>query len=177
MNGMKYRKSVAFAIAVMFSTAAYTQQTHKDSVRLLENVILRSNTITASAIGFAGAPAAAWYSFAYLVKIATKDELLAMSYSKNPALRLYAYTALQYKNYDDISILHKRLASDTAAVHIFSGCLISITTVKDAVESGTDQWYSKEQLDRFMASLQKDKKYRKELFSAIVNNKSIPRYS
>lgn len=174
---MKYRKLLAGAIVVILSTSAYSQQTHKDSVRRLESVILKSNTITASAVGFAGAPAATWYSFAYLVKIATKDELLRMSYSKNPVLRLYAYTGLQYKNYDDMALLHKRLASDTATVHVFSGCLISTTTVSETVESGTGQWYSKEQLDRFMISLRKDKKYERELFSAIVNNKPIPRYS
>lgn len=175
---MKKGRIGLLAILMSVSLVAGAQgkkYTHADSVSLLKNIIANSNTITSSAVGFAGSPSNTWYAFAYLATIATNKELLAMTKDKSAVLRLYAYTALLHKNYKDIESVRNRFLKDTTEVKTLSGCIMDNTTVAKAVEDpGT--WYYGGGVDEFEKAIQKDKKYRKELFTALVNGKPVKRF-
>jgi hypothetical protein len=147
-------------------------QSHADSLNTLKKIINRSTTVSAAGVGFAGAPAPAWYSFAYLVSIADTNELLAMTDDGNPALRLYAYTGLIHKKYNKIEDVKNKLLRDTAIVSIFSGCIIDRSTVAEAL-SGTAQWYYEPGLTNVIQAIRANKSFRNELFTSLAVGKQI----
>jgi hypothetical protein len=148
---------------------------HADSVKALKKIITASNTLASAGVGFAGTPSPSWYSFAYLVSIANTNELLDMSRDDNPALRLYAFTGLLYKNYKHIDEVKKRMNADTAIVSVLSGCIMSLTTVAKA--ASTVEWYSPKGIEGFIQAVKTDKVYGNELFRSLVNNRSIKRFA
>jgi hypothetical protein len=176
---MKNRYIGLLAVLLTTSVAASAQgkkyHSHADSVNALKNIIGNSNTISSSAVGFAGSPSNTWYAFAYLTSIATEKELLEMTKDKNPVLKLYAYTALMHKNYKHINRVKKQLAKDDTEVKTLSGCIMGNTTVAKAAEDpGT--WYYAGAIDEFEKAIKKDKKYKKELYTSLINNKPVKRF-
>jgi hypothetical protein len=164
--------AILLTTSVTVSAQGKKYRSHTDSVNALMNIIGNSNTITSSAVGFAGSPSNTWYAFAYLTSIATEKELLEMTKDKNPVLKLYAYTSLLHKNYKHIDKVKKQLSTDTTSVKTLSGCIMGNTTVAKAVEDpGT--WYYSGSIDEFEKAIKKDKKYKKELYTALVNNKPV----
>jgi hypothetical protein len=175
---MKKGHLILFSAVMSLSLAADAQgkkYTHADSVNALKNIIGNSNTVSSSAVGFAGSPSNTWYAFAYLTTIATEKELLAMTEDKNPVLKLYAYTALVHKNYKRINRVKKQLSKDNTEVKTMSGCIIGTTTVAKAIED-TGEWYYAGSVEQFEKAIKKDKKYKKELYTALVNNTPVKRF-
>ena len=148
---------------------------HADSVNALKNIIGTSNTVTSSAVGFAGSPSNTWYAFAYLTGIATEKELLEMTKDKNPVLKLYAYTTLMHKNYKHIDRVKRQLMKDDTEVKTLSGCIMGNTTVAKAAED-PGHWYYAGAVDEFQKAIRKDKKYKKELYSSLISNKPVKRF-
>lgn len=167
--------AIVLATSVTVSAQGRKYHSHADSVHALKNIIGNSNTITSSAVGFAGSPSNTWYAFAYLTSIATEKELLEMTKDKNPVLKLYAYTALMHKNYKHINRVKRQLLKDDTEVKTLSGCIMGNTTVAKAVED-TGNWYYEGAIDEFEKAIRKDKKYKKELYASLINNKPVKRF-
>lgn len=164
--------AVLLTTSVAVNAQGKKYHSHADSVNALKNIIGNSNTITSSAVGLAGSPSNTWYAFAYLTSIATEKELLEMTKDKNPVLKLYTYTALMHKNSRHIDRVRRQLKKDTTQVKTLSGCIMGNTTVAKAMEDPGD-WYYAGAIDEFQKAIRKDKKYKKELYSALINNKPV----
>jgi hypothetical protein len=176
MRGIRLLMAV-FILTVSFSSFGQEgkKNTHTDSVTILKNIIKESTTVSSSAVGFAGSPSRSWYSFAYLVSIATESELLAMTRDTNPALRLYAYTGLVHKKYKNIDQVTQRLSRDKAFVKTLSGCIMGTTSVDKALHN-TGEWYYEPAVSDFIKILKAGNTYRSELFTALSLNKPIKRF-
>ena len=166
--------ALSFFLAHLSHAGKGPSKEHADSVNVLKNIIVKSNTINSSAVGFAGAPSNSWYAFAFLATIATERELLAMTTDRSPVLRLYAYTALLHRKSGDTARVVKKLSSDHSTVHTLSGCIMNETRVSEAVND-VGIWYYPEALDNFRSSL-KDKKYKHELFQSLKGGKAVQRF-
>jgi hypothetical protein len=85
--------------------------------------IEKGNRVESSHIGIGGSPSKQWNKYEQLKKVATIDQLVALTDHKNSAVRCYAFRALAAKQSDRVfSILLKHL-SDTSVVHTQSGCI------------------------------------------------------
>jgi hypothetical protein len=176
---MKQRSIVLAVIGVFMAVSVQAKpiipRTHKDSVNVLKQIIMESDAVTGSSVGFAGSISNTWYAFAWLVNIATAKELIEMTESKSAVLRVYAYSGLLYRRYKPAPYVIKRLSEDTTAVKTFSGCIMGTTTVADAIVNNSI-WYNREGMQEAWKNIQSDKRYRKEVFNALVNHKPIKRY-
>lgn len=168
---MKHKNIIIVAIAFLFSIQANAigvkKLSHKDSVNALTKVLQQSNVLSSSHVGFAGTPSDTWTAFVYLVKIATKEELLVLTNDKNAVVRLYAYTGLQHKQYDKMKDITGRFSKDTNKVRSLSGCLMSEGTVAESIQD-TGVWYYKEGLDNMFKKIDSDKKYARTLYNNLV---------
>lgn len=82
----------------------------------------KGNRVESSHIGEGGSPSKQWDKYEQLKKVATIDQLVALTDHKNSAVRCYAFQALAAKRSDKVfSILLKHL-NDTSVVHTQSGC-------------------------------------------------------
>lgn len=175
-SAMKYKliTTVLSAFIISFSAQAGNKpSSHLDSVNALKKVINESNTVHGMYGGFAATPTRAWASFAYLVNVARESELLSMTKGNNPALRLYAYTALVHRKYKNIDRVKHRLLMDKSEVSTLSGCIMSATTVAEAIDK-TGLWYHEEGMNDFLKAIKKDKKYRNQVYAALINNTPLP---
>lgn len=85
--------------------------------------IEKANRVESSHIGEGGSPSSQWDKYEQLKKVATIDQLVALTYHKNSAVRCYAFQALATKRSDKIfSVLLKHL-KDTSRVYTQSGCI------------------------------------------------------
>jgi hypothetical protein len=176
---MKHRNMILVAIGVFISVSVQAKpvipHTHKDSVYILKQIILESNTVMGSSVGFAGSPSNTWYAFAWLINIATPQELLGMATHKNAVLRLYAYTGLLYRRYKPAATIIEKFSNDTTTVRTLSGCIMNNTTVAEALNN-TGVWYDKTSVQELWKAIQTDARYRKEIFTALKDNKPVKRY-
>ncbi|MDB5120619.1 MAG: hypothetical protein JWN56_1837 [Sphingobacteriales bacterium] len=85
--------------------------------------IEKGNSVESSHIGEGGSPSKQWEKYEQLKKVASNDQLVALTNHKNSAVRCYAFQALVTKRSDKIfSILLKHL-NDTSRVNTLSGCI------------------------------------------------------
>ena len=169
-----------FIILLTFSFATYCQTKNKlktttDSIHLLQKIVRDGQLISTSGVGYANTQSRQWYSFAFLLSLTTKDELLKMVQDNSPCLRLYAYIGLIHFKYSDIADVKKYLSADTSQISSVEGCILHITTIGKAVNNITN-WYAERQMNDFLLALQNDKKYKSQLFQNIVNQEQIKRY-
>jgi hypothetical protein len=168
--------AIGILMAVSVQAKPVIPRTHKDSVNVLKQIIMKSDAVTGSAVGFAGSPSNTWYAFAWLINIATAKELIEMTESKSAVLRVYAHAGLLYRRYKPAPYITQRLSEDTTAVKTFSGCIMGSTTVADAIVNNS-MWYNREGMQETWKDIQSDKGYRKEVFTALVNHKPVKRYT
>lgn len=128
---------LSFVISA-FSTIAFSQAT--SAVNKTEDavptkfekqvaLIAQKNEVHNSGIGFAGTRTAVYDAYIALQKLADEIELYELLSHKSPAVRVYAFKALQQKKSDLIPAAKEKLANDTANVITFFGCMRSIATV------------------------------------------------
>jgi len=85
--------------------------------------IEKGNRVESSHIGEGGSPSEQWDKYEQLKKVATIDQLVALTDHKNSAVRCYAFQALATKRSDKIfSVLLMHL-NDTSRVSTQSGCI------------------------------------------------------
>jgi len=156
-----------------FSQPVKHLQSRQDSIAALQQII-KEGTLSGSAVGFAGTPSRTWYSFAYLVSMAKPAELVTMTKSDNPVLRVYGYAGLAYLKDKQAATAQQLLAADTAKVHTISGCIVGEMNVSDAI-SQLEMWQSPVLLKDIIAKIHTDKKYRKNLFADLLANRPIKR--
>jgi hypothetical protein len=175
---MKQKITLLVALGLILTMAVEAKpvipRTHKDSVNVLKQIIMESNAVTGSALGFAGSPSNTWYAFAWLINIATSKELIEMTASKSAVLRVYAYTGLLYRHYKPAPSVIQRLSEDTTEVKTFSGCIMGNTTVAAAIVDNS-MWYTREGIQNVWKKIQTEKKYKKDLFKALNERKPIAR--
>ncbi len=83
----------------------------------------KGNRVEGSHIGEGGSPSKQWEKYEQLKKVATIDQLVALTDHKNSAVRCYAFQALATKRSDKVfSVLLKHL-NDTSRVSTLSGCI------------------------------------------------------
>lgn len=173
-------KGIISALILLQSFTSFAQtsvsiKTHADSVEHLKNIIISSNTLAGQRVGFAGSPSPQWYSYAYLAKICTVNELLKLSKSKHAALKVYAYMALIYLNYTQINKVKADLLKDTSALTTMQGCIINRSTIGQHI-SFIEPVYVRQSLDNFYNNIYFDKKKRVAIFNCLVQGKAIKHY-
>jgi hypothetical protein len=85
--------------------------------------IEKGNRVESSHIGEGGSPSKQWDKYEQLKKVATIDQLVALTDHRNSAVRCYAFQALAAKHSDKVfSILLKHI-NDTSVIHTQSGCI------------------------------------------------------
>jgi hypothetical protein len=93
--------------------------------------IEKGNRVENSHIGEGGSPSEQWDKYEQLKKVATIDQLIALTDHKNSAVRCYAFQALATKRSDKVfSVLLKHL-NDTSRVSTQSGCMVMTQFVGD----------------------------------------------
>lgn len=103
-----------------------TTSINLNTLPALKNIVdglEEGNRVESSHIGFAGSPSSQWAKYEQLKKIATNDQLIALTDHKNPTVRCYAFQALAAKRSDKtFSVLLKHL-NDTSIIQTQSGCI------------------------------------------------------
>ena len=175
---MKQKIILLVALVLILTMAVEAKpgipRTHRDSVNVLKQIILESDAVTGAAVGFAGSVSNTWVAFAWLINIATAKELIEMTESKSAVLRVYAYTGLLYRRYKPLPSVVNRLSEDTTEVKTLSGCIMSNTTVAEATVNNSI-WYTREGIEQTWKKIQNSKKYKKEVFKALVERKPVAR--
>ena len=97
-----------------------------DSLPDLKKIVAsieKGNRVESSHVGEGGSPSEQWDKYEQLKKVATVNELVALTYHKNSAVRCYSFQALATKRSDKIfSVLIKHL-NDTSKIFTQSGCV------------------------------------------------------
>ena len=94
-------------------------------LKKIVNSIEKGNRVESSHIGYAGSPSSQWKRYEQLKKIATSDQLVALTEHKNPAVRCYAFQALAASHSDKtFEVLLKHL-NDTTVVETQFGCIVT----------------------------------------------------
>lgn len=93
--------------------------------------ISKENTVTGSAVGYAGTKPKQWDRFVKLQKKATDKELILLTEHKNEAVRCYAFQALVMRNNEKCFEILKAHLTDKKYVETFLGCIMSEERVGD----------------------------------------------
>ena len=86
--------------------------------------IEKRNRVESSHIGVGGSPSKQWDKYEQLKKVATIDQLIALTDHKNSAVRCYAFQALATKRFDKMFPILLKHLKDTATVQTQSGCIV-----------------------------------------------------
>lgn len=85
--------------------------------------IEKRNSVESSHIGEGGSPSAQYAKYEQLKKIATVEQLTALTSHKNSAVRCYAFQALAYKKANNVFTVLLNHLHDTSPVYTQSGCI------------------------------------------------------
>jgi len=91
--------------------------------------IANVNEVHGPAIGFAGTKSKQFERFEELSRHASISELVTLTGHGNAAVRVYAYWALESKNYNGLATIKPKMKDDTTEVSYMTGCVISKQTV------------------------------------------------
>ena len=94
------------------------------NLKKIVNGIEKGNRVESSHIGYAGSPSNQYKKYEQLKKIATVEQLTALTDHKNPAVRCYAFQALASKNADNVFAVLLKHLHDTSSVETQSGCIV-----------------------------------------------------
>ena len=97
-----------------------------DTVPNLKRIVAgieKGNRVESSNIGYGGSPSKQWDKYKQIKKIATIDQLVALTDHKNSAVRCYAFQALATKCSDKVFAVLLKHLNDTSAVETLSGCI------------------------------------------------------
>jgi hypothetical protein len=104
-----------------------------DDPEFLITGMIKSNCVYGNAIGATGKYTSEYVYFERLCEILTPEQKFELICHSDANVKLYAYTALQMINSEHEEKAKQILATDTAAVCTFSGCIQMNYRVKDAV--------------------------------------------
>ncbi len=86
--------------------------------------IEKGNSVESSHIGEGGSPSDQYAKYEQLKKIATVEQLTALTDHKNSAVRCYAFQALAAKKADNVFTVLLKHLHDTSSVETQSGCIV-----------------------------------------------------
>jgi hypothetical protein len=135
-----FRQGV-FALVFMIACSACKsdKQSHgktkqpgfSNKIKTLIHDIAAENVVMGSAVGIAAIRPEQWDRYEKLSRLATDEELTALTDDTNVVVRCYAFQALvKRRRIDPFPVLLRHL-SDTAYVHTMSGCIGSTQKVGD----------------------------------------------
>ena len=168
-------KSGFLFICLTLSLFSFSQQNKSDTIRVLQEIVRHGNSISMPGLGYSSIPSRQWYSSAFLISLATTDELIEMTRDTNASVRLCAFIGLVYYNYSGLPTIRKSLSGDTTTIASYEGCIFGETTVGYAVNH-IENWNAVKPMGKLLDKMNLDKEYRQELFDAIVQRKKIKRY-
>jgi hypothetical protein len=97
-----------------------------DTVPNLKRIVAgieKGNQVESSHIGEGSSPSKQWDKYEQIKKIATIDQLVALTDHKNSAVRCYAFQALATKRSDKVFAVLLKHLNDTSVVETQSGCI------------------------------------------------------
>jgi hypothetical protein len=100
-------------------------------LKKIVNSIEKGNGVESSHLGKGGIPSKQWAKYEKLKKVATNDQLIALTDHKNPAVRCYAFQALASKRSDKIFPILLKHLNDTSRVSIQRTCVLMTQYVGD----------------------------------------------
>jgi hypothetical protein len=113
------------------SRAIGLQPMFSNEIKQLSHDIAAENVLMGVAVGIAAVRPEQWDRYEKLAKLATDEELMALTNDTNAVVRCYAFQALLERRHIDpfhVLLLH---LSDTANVHTRYGCIGNIQKVGD----------------------------------------------
>ena len=140
-----------------------------DTLEKIQDMIRKDGLVSTRFVGFAGAPSSQWHRVAYLMSMATPEELQDMTNDSSPALQLAAYAGMLQCKHPGTSEVRKRLLRDNDIVSTIAGCIVSDIAVQDIVKQ-INSWYDPLALEQEIQRLQSDPAYRMEQFERIRKN-------
>ena len=105
-----------------------------DTQSKLDSLVLEiatHNKVEKAFIGKAALPSKQWKRYEQLKKIATMDQMVALTKHENPAVRCYAFQSLANKKSDQVFPILLSHLQDTAFVFARNGCFTGNVHVRD----------------------------------------------
>lgn len=163
-------KAIIIFLILSMSLQAVAQDgatnAREDTLLNIQEMIRRDGMVSTRFVGFAGAPSNQWHRVAYLLSIATPDELIDMANDRSPALRLAAYAGMLQGKHPGADEVRKELLRDSALVRTMAGCIVSDMSVQSIVKY-MNSWFEPEQLSQEAAHLRNDVVYRHDQYLRI----------
>jgi hypothetical protein len=107
------------------------QPVFSNAIKTLIHDMAAENVVMGSAVGFAGIRPEQWDRYEKLSRLATDEELTALTDDTNVVVRCYAFQAMvERRRIDPFPVLLRHL-SDTAYVHTLYGCIGNTQKVGD----------------------------------------------
>jgi hypothetical protein len=126
---MKYWVLVLAALGACRGKPGVPSRTIQELVFRLEH----SSCVITGGVGITGAENSAAVAYQKLLRIAPDSVWLALSHSKKPVARMYAFRALHFKNSPDLDRVRSRLRNDTALVCEIADDVTITTSIGDFV--------------------------------------------
>lgn len=144
-------------------------KTRRDSIDAVIAAMRKRNVVESGQIGIVGLPSRQYNRFLYLQKFCTARELVSLTSDSNKCIKLYAYLALVYRKYNDISVLKKELLADSGTVTMIETCIYGPMLVKQMPERMLN-WYGQSELSFFDQAMSTPN-YRDKFFAALLSEK------
>ena len=170
--------SILFACNEQVRTKENAQEkvvsTNLDTLPDLKGIVdgvEKGNRVESSHIGYSGSPSNQYKKYEQLKKIATVEQLTALTDHKNSAVRCYAFQALASKKADNVFAVLLKHLHDTSSVVTQRGCIIMTELTGDYfIDAVTPNYID---LDVYKLN----QKERQTLDSILLYDKSIQLYA
>ena len=127
-------KCLLFLVLVLFvSSISFSQPKAIKEVQAIVGEIANSNKYESLYVGFAASASEQYKRMLQLKKVATKEELLALTLHEKAAVRLYSYIALRQKYPKQSAKVYERLIKDNTDISTLEGCIGGVTTIAKIV--------------------------------------------
>jgi hypothetical protein len=172
---MPLRKNFVFALFLLFSTAVFSQDaitsfaTRRDSIDAIVAAMRKRNVVESKQIGLVGSPSSQYARYLYLQRFCTEQELVTLAADSNRCVKLYAYLALVFRKYNNISLVKETVMADNSEITLIETCVRSRMLVKQMPER-MFRWYDANEIWVFERNM-KLPGYCNKLFAALVNVK------
>lgn len=165
---------IALILGIIFiSTPLYKlfAQTREDSISNIKKVI---KVFSTEGVGYANAASKSWYAYIYLHHSLSNEELVTLTDDKAAEIRIYAFMALAYNNYEQIEDVRNRLGSDNEIVFTVQGCIAQNDELKSIVNFAKN-WNFDNAVSRTLKLFDKDKDYKNQIYLDLINDRPIKR--